>query len=104
VLASAAKPRKKPEEKREQDAEQEGCDDGEINGGAVATMDDVAGEATEAERKSAVKIKQYAEKDEEAAEEQQSAAEFAKGIHSVIVREWRSRRAHTSAGNSGAFG
>ena len=64
---------KKPEEEREAEAEDETGDDGEIESGVFASMDDVAGEASETERKSR-------------AENEEGAAEFADGIHGKECR------------------
>jgi len=76
-----------PEEKRKAEAEDEAGDDGEIKHGVFATMDDVAGEASETERKSRAEIKKCAEKDKEAAEDEQGAAEFAERIHQKSLEQ-----------------
>lgn len=53
----------------------------------LATMDDVAGEFSQAKGEFATEIEKSADEDEEATEEEEHAAEFAKGIHEWIVAE-----------------
>jgi hypothetical protein len=74
-----------PEEKSEGGAEEEAGDNGEIKGGVFASMDDVAGEAAKAEGKPPAKIKKSAQNDEESTENEEGAAEFARGVHSRIL-------------------
>jgi hypothetical protein len=52
-----------------------------------AAMDDVAGEAAEAEGKFSAEIEKGANEDENAAEEEKCAAEFAKRVHPGILPE-----------------
>jgi hypothetical protein len=52
-----------------------------------ATMDDIAGKFAQAERQLAAKIKYGADKDQEAAQKHESAAELAKKIHEWILPE-----------------
>lgn len=53
---SAAEVGEEPEEKRKAEAQDEARDEGEVKGGVFAAMDDVAGEATEAEREFSAEI------------------------------------------------
>jgi len=76
-----------PEEEREGGAEEETRDDGEVEGGVFAAMDDVAGEAAEAEGEFASDVKKGADRDEESAENEEGAAEFAKRVHPGILPE-----------------
>ncbi len=78
-----------PEEEREGGAEEETRDDGEVEGGVFAAMDDVAGEAAEAEGEFAFAsdVKKGADRDEESAENEEGAAEFAKRVHPGILPE-----------------
>ena len=76
---------KEPEEEREHGAEYETGDDWEIEGGVFTAMDDVARKAAEAEREFATKVEKSTDEDEESAEEKESAAEFAKGVHGGIL-------------------
>jgi len=78
---------KKPEEKRKAEAEDETGDDGEIKRGVFAAMDDVAGEASETERKSRAEIQKCAKKDKDATEDEQGAAEFAERIHQKSLEQ-----------------
>ena len=78
---------KKPEEEREAEAEEEAGDDGKVEGGVFAAMDDVAGEATEAERELCAEIEESANEGEKTAEEEEHAAEIAEGIHGKSVEE-----------------
>jgi hypothetical protein len=52
-----------------------------------ATVDDIAGEAAEAEGEFSAKVKKSANKDEESAENEEGAAKFAKRIHPGILPE-----------------
>ena len=79
---SATKMREEPEEEREDSAEEEAGDDREVEGGVFAAVDDVAGEAAEAQWEFSAEVKQSADKDQEGAENEEGAAEFAEGIHS----------------------
>ncbi len=74
-----------PKEEREGGAEEEASDDGEVESGVFTTMDDVARKAAKAEGQFATKVEKNTDEDEEAAEEQESAAEFAKGVHGGIL-------------------
>ncbi len=77
-----------PEEERKGGAEEEARDDREVESGVFAAMDDVAGEAAEAQRKFSAEVEKSADQYEEGAENQESAAEFAEGIHKKkIVKE-----------------
>jgi|HubBroStandDraft_1064217.scaffolds.fasta_scaffold698493_2 hypothetical protein len=73
--------REEPEEKRKSETEDEAGNDREVKGGVLAAMDDVAGQAAEAEGKSAAEIEKSADDSEERGEEEKSAAEIAQGIH-----------------------
>jgi hypothetical protein len=70
-----------PEEESEGGAEKEAGDDGEVEGGVFAAMDDVAREAAEAQREFAAEVQKSAEEDEECAENEEGAAEFAERVH-----------------------
>jgi hypothetical protein len=52
-----------------------------------AAVDDIAGEAAEAEGELSAKVKKTANKDEESAENEEGAAEFAKRVHPGILPE-----------------
>ena len=73
---------KKPKEERKTEAEEEAGDDREVKPGAFAAVDDVAGEAAKAQREFSAEVQQSADKDQEGAENEKGAAEFAEGIHS----------------------
>jgi hypothetical protein len=88
-LPLTAEVRKKPEEERERETEDEAGDDGEVEGGVLAAVDDVTGKASQAERQLAPEEKKSTDKEEEAAEKKKGAAEFAEGIHGRIVEEER---------------
>jgi len=77
---------KKPEEEREAEAEDETGDDGEIESGVFASMDDVAGEVAETQWEFSVEIKYRANGEEQGAENEEGAAEFADGIHGKECR------------------
>ena len=70
-----------PEEQREGGAEHEAGDDRKIERGVFATVDDVAGKAAETQRELAAKVEKRAKNDQEDAENEEHAAEFAEGIH-----------------------
>jgi hypothetical protein len=76
-----------PEEEGKCCAEDEAGDDGEIEGGVFAAMDDVAGELSKAERKFPAGIKKSADEDEEAAEEEEGAAKFAERVHNGSLEQ-----------------
>ncbi len=77
----AAEVGEEPEEEREGGAEEETRDDGEVEGGVFAAMDDVAGETAEAEGKFSAEVEESAGENEETAENKKRAAELAEGIH-----------------------
>jgi len=77
---------KKPEEEREAEAEGETGDDGEIESGVFASMDDVAGEAAETQWEFSAEIKYRANGQEQGAQNEEGAAEFADRIHGKECR------------------
>ena len=79
--------REEPEEQRECGAEEEAGDDGKVERGVFAAVDDVAGKFSQAERELCAKVKKSANKDEESAENEEGAAEFAKRVHPGILPE-----------------
>ena len=78
---------KKPEEERECGAEDKTGDDREVERGVFAAVDDIAGEFSQAEGEFPAKVKKSANKDEESAENEKGAAEFAKRVHPGILPE-----------------
>jgi hypothetical protein len=78
---------KKPEEERKTEAEEEAGDDREVESGVFAEVDDVAGKAAEAQREFSAEVKQSTDKDQEGAENEEGAAEFAEGIHEESVEK-----------------
>jgi len=74
-----------PEEEREGGAEYETGDDWKIKGGVFAAMDDVARKAAKAEGQFATKVEKSAGEDEKASKQEESAAEFANGVHYRIL-------------------
>ena len=77
---------KKPEEERQAEAEDETGDDGEIESGVFASVDDVAGEAAETQWEFSAEIKYRANGQEQGAQNEEGAAEFADGIHGKECR------------------
>ena len=63
-----------PEDESQANAEEDGSGDWEVEGGVFAAMDDVAGEAAEAEGEFAREIEEGAGGDEDGAEDEESAA------------------------------
>jgi len=90
--------REKPEQERERDAEEKAGDHGKIKGAVFAAVDDVAGEAAEAEGELIAEIKKGADEDEESTEEKERAAEFAKRVHAEDCSE---RRGSNEVGSQG---
>jgi hypothetical protein len=89
----------KPEQERQGAAEEEAGDDGEVKSGVFAAMNDIAGEAAEAEREFSAEIEKSANEDEKAAEEEECAAEFAKRIHPGILPETAEKLSRLDFGN-----
>ena len=79
--------REEPEEQSQDDADDQAGDDGEIESGVLAAMDDVAGETTEAERQFGAEVKESAEDDEKTAQDEESAAEIAERFHKRSIEE-----------------
>ena len=75
-----------PEEERKTEAEEEAGNDREVEGGMFAAVDDVAGEAAEAQWEFSAEVKQSADKDQEDAENEEGAAKFAEGFHGKECR------------------
>jgi hypothetical protein len=75
-----------PKEERKTEAENEAGDDREVEGGAFAAVDDVAGEAAETPWEFSPEVKQSADKDQEGTDNEEGAAEFAEGIHGKECR------------------
>jgi hypothetical protein len=70
-----------PEEEGKRGAENEASNDGEIESGVFAAMDDVAGEFSEAEGEFGAEVEERADEDKRRAEQEKRAAEIAEGIH-----------------------
>jgi len=77
--------REQPEEERERDAEYETGDDWKIKSGVFAAMHDVARKAAKAEGQFATKVEKNAGDDKKASKQEESASEFAKGVHNRIL-------------------
>jgi len=60
--------RNEPKQKRENDAEEQAGNDGEVESGVFAAVDDVAGQLSQAERESAAEIEESADENQKAAE------------------------------------
>jgi hypothetical protein len=87
VVGLTAEAGEKPEEERKSGAENQASDDGEIESGVLAAVDNVAGKAAEAEREFVAEIKYGAEDGEENAEDEEGASEIAERIHKQSVEE-----------------
>ncbi len=74
-----------PEEERERGAKYETGNDWKIKGGVFAAMDDVARKAAKPEGQFATKVEKSAGEDEKASKQEESAAEFANGVHYRIL-------------------
>ncbi len=85
----AAKMGEEPEEERKAETQNEASDDGKIESRVFTVVDDVARKFPEAQWKQ--KSTNHDE-DQEAAEEEESAAEFAERIHKSIIEEGSSER------------
>jgi hypothetical protein len=70
-----------PKEQSKGRAEKEASHNGQVEGGVFAAVDDVSGQAAEAEREFTAEIKKSASDDEESTENEKGAAEFAEGLH-----------------------
>jgi len=81
---SAAEAGEKPKEKRKAEAEDQASDDRKVERGALAAMDDVTWEASQAEGQFAAKKEKCANENDKASEEEERAAEFAERIHTEI--------------------
>lgn len=79
--------RDKPEENRERDAEEQAGDDRKVERGMFATMNDVAGQFSQAEWQLAPKLKKATNQDEQPSEKDKRAPKLAKGVHDMILPE-----------------
>jgi hypothetical protein len=70
-----------PQEQRESGPENKTGDEGKVECSVFTAVDDVAGEAAEAQGELAAKIEERAENDQEDAESEEHAAEFAERVH-----------------------
>lgn len=86
-----AKVRDQPEEKGQRDAEKKTSDDGKVKRSVFAAVNDVAGQFSQAQRQLVSKIEKHTNQDEEPSEEDKRAAEFAEGVHEVILPEGTSK-------------
>ena len=82
---SATEVGEEPEEEREAEAQYEAGDDGEVESGVFAAMDDIAGEISETRREFSAEIEEGAEQHKKTTEKKDDAAEFAEGIHQTRV-------------------
>jgi hypothetical protein len=70
-----------PEEKREAEAQYKAGDDGEVERGVFATMDDIAGESSETKREFSAEVQKSANEDQQYTNSEECPAEFAERIH-----------------------
>jgi len=87
--ALAAEVGEEPEEERERGAEYKAGDDGEVERGVFAAMDDVARKAAKAEGQFATKVEKSTGEYKNAAEEKESATEFTERIHKRSLEEMK---------------
>jgi hypothetical protein len=80
-----AEAREEPEEKGKSGAEDEAGDDGKIESGVFAAVDDVPGELAETEREFGTEVKESADEGQDGAEQKEQTAEVAQGIHLIEV-------------------
>jgi hypothetical protein len=78
---SAAEVGEEPEEEREAEAQYKAGDDGEVERGVFAAMDDVTGEGSETKREFSAEIEEGAQQHKKTTEKKEDAAEFAERIH-----------------------
>jgi hypothetical protein len=76
-----------PEEECEHDTYDKASNDGKVERGVFAAVNDVAGQFSQAEVEFTAKIEESTDKNQKAAEKEEGAAEFAEGIHAVILPE-----------------
>lgn len=77
----------KPKQKAQAEAEEQARNNWKIECGVFAAMDDVAGKSSQAKGEPSAKVKQSPDKNKQASQEQQNAAQFAKWIHLGILME-----------------
>jgi len=87
-----------PEKQAQADTEEQAGDDRKVKCGVLAAVDNVAGQAAEAEGELGTEIENRAEEDQESAEEKKCAAEFTKGVHAGDCSD---RRGSSEAGSQG---
>ena len=85
--------RDEPEENREHDADDKASHDRKVERGVFAAVNDVTGESAQPKRNFAAEVEESADQDEDRAEEKKRAAEFAKGIHWIILLEGANKAA-----------
>jgi hypothetical protein len=83
----APKLRDEPEEKGQYDTDEDRCGDGEIESGAFAAVENVAGKSAEAEREPVGVREEHADGGDDQAEKNEHAAEVAEGRHGRSVVE-----------------
>ena len=83
----AAKVADEPEEEGEAEAQQEAGDDGEIERGVLAAIDNVARKTAEAEGEFAAEIEERPNGDENDAGEKEEFTEVAERVHGESVEE-----------------
>lgn len=76
-----------PEKERKNNADDETGDDGKVERGVFAAMNDIAWQAAETQCEFAAEIEESAESDKKAAEDKERAAEVANGIHKKSLGE-----------------
>ena len=84
---SAAEEAEEPEEEREAKAQEKAGDDGEVESGVFAVVDDVAGQAAEAKGQLAGEVEKRADGDEDDTGEKQEFAEVTERVHGEHCNE-----------------
>jgi hypothetical protein len=89
---STAEMGEEPEKQREKGAEEQAGNDGKVESGVFAAMDDVAGQSSKTKGKLAAKVEESADEREQPTQEEEGAAEFAERFHDWILPEAAGRQ------------
>jgi hypothetical protein len=76
-----------PEKERKREAKHKASDNGKVESGVFAAMNDVAGKLSQAEGELVAEIQKSADKNEKCSKEKKRAAEIAERVHEVILSE-----------------
>jgi hypothetical protein len=91
--------REEPEQDGEGDADDQAGDNRKVEGGVLAAMNDIAGQAAKAERQARSEVQRSSNNNANRAKDQKGPSKFAERVHSLEADAFLSQSVQTIASN-----